>query len=189
MRRLIVLGLLAVLAALAALTPGAADGKTSGPNGRIAFARNDPADTEGETFTYTANPDGSDVRPLLPEFHSSDPRWSPDGTEVAVISGLGGGCPPTCTGSTVIIDPASGDYRVLGSQGFPAVSTFCSIWSPDASHFACEGGNDEDSSVNGVYTIRSSDGGGLTRLTDPGGAHDGPLDYSPDGREIVFGRF
>jgi Tol biopolymer transport system component len=189
MRKLIVIGLLGGLAAFGAMTAMPADGKVPGPNGRIAFAQDDPASTEGETFTYTANPDGSDVRPLFPGFHSAFPRWSPDGSEVAVISGLGEPCPPTCTGNTVIINPDTGDYRVLASQGFPAISTFCSVWSPDATHFACEGGNDSDSSVNGVYAIRSSDGGGLTRLTNAGGGRDIPIDYSPDGMELVFGRF
>jgi len=54
---------------------------------------------------------------------------------------------------------------------------------------ACEGGNDSDPTVNGIYTIRSSDGGGLTRLTNAEGARDIPLDYSPNGTQIVFGRF
>jgi TolB protein len=189
MRKLIVLGLLAALTALASLTAMPADGKVPGLNGRIAFARDDPANTEGETFTYTANSDGSDVQPLFAGFHSAFPRWSPDGSEVAVISGLGEPCPPTCTGNTVIINPDTGDYRVLSPQGFPAVATFCSVWSPDATHFACEGGNDSDSSVNGIYTIRSSDGSGLTRLTNAEGGRDIPIDYSPDGTQIVFGRF
>jgi Tol biopolymer transport system component len=104
------------------------------------------------------------------------------------VSGLGTPCPPTCTGNTVIINPDTGTYRVLASQGFPAVSTFCSIWSPDATHFLCDGENDDNATVNGIYTIRSSDGGGLTRITDAGGMVDVPIDYSPDGRQIVFGR-
>lgn len=173
-----------LLGLTAARTPAAA--QEPGTNGRIAFARFDPA--QQDDVTFTANPDGSDMRPLLPGFTSGAPHWSPDGREVAVISGLGAICPPTCVGNTVIVNPASGAYRVLGPQGFPAVSTFCSIWSPDAGHFACEGGNDDDASVNGIYTIRSSDGAGLTRITDAGGMHDIPIDYSPDGRHIVFGR-
>jgi Tol biopolymer transport system component len=88
----------------------------------------------------------------------------------------------------VIIDPDTGSYRVLASKGFPAVSTFCSIWSPDARHFACQGSNDANAKVNGIYTIRSSDGGGLTRVTNAGGLGDIPIAYSPDGRQIAFGR-
>jgi Tol biopolymer transport system component len=164
-----------------------AGAKVAGTNGRIAFSRYDP-ETD-DNIAYTANPDGSDEQQLLPGFRSSTPRWSPDSSEVAVVSGLGIPCPPTCTGNTVIVDPDTGDYRVLLPQGYPDVSTFCSIWSPDATHFACEGGNDDDHARNGVYTIRSSDGGGLTRLTDAHGGRDIPIDYSPDGTQIAFGRF
>jgi Tol biopolymer transport system component len=77
---------------------------------------------------------------------------------------------------------------VLAPQGLPEVSTACSIWSPDATHFACEGDSDPAVAPNGVYTIRSSDGGGLTRITNAEGALDVPIDYSPDGTQIVFGR-
>src|SRR5439155_2049570 len=79
-------------------------------------------------------------------------------------------------------------YTVLPAQGLPALNTSCSIWSPDGTRFACEGDNASDPSVSGIYTVRSSDGGGLVRLTDPGLLHDVPIDYSPDGRRIVFGR-
>src|SRR5881409_384526 len=114
---------------------GPAQARTPGANGRIVFARYYPS--SDSSFTYTANADGSDQTRLLPGYESSSPHWSPDGTQVAVTSGLGAPCPPTCTGNTVIINPSTGQQRVLASQGFPAVSTFCSIWSPDASHFLC----------------------------------------------------
>jgi Tol biopolymer transport system component len=188
MQKRIILTLVAGFAALVALTAMPASAKVQGTNGKIAFGREDFS--LGDTVTYTMNPDGSNVQPLFPAgFTSGSPHWSPDGTQVAVTSGLGIPCPPTtCTGNTVIVNPDTGDYRVLTAQGLPTVGTWCSIWSPDATHFACEGGNDSDSSPNGIYTIRSSDGGGLTRLTDAGGARDIPIDYSPDGSKIVFGR-
>ena len=187
MHKPIVLTLVAGLAALVALTAMPASAKVPGAKGRIAFSREDY--NLGDTVTYTMNPDGSNVQPLFPAgFTSGSPHWSPDGSQVAVTSGLGVPCPPTCTGNTVIVNPDTGDYRVLAAQGFPAVSTWCSIWSPDAMHFVCDGENDSDSSVNGLYIIRSSDGGGLTRITNAGGGTDLPFDYSPDGTQIVFGR-
>jgi TolB protein len=181
----------AFVASLAiALASGSGPARAAGPdvtNGRIAFARATPDHQDDQTFT--ANADGSDVRELLPEFTSGSPHWSPDGRYVAVISGLGAACPPTCTGNTVIIDPTTGNDRTLASQGFPAVSTFCSIWSPDATYFLCDGENDNDATVNGIYTIRSSDGGGLTRITSAvDGMVDVPIAYSPDGTQIAFGR-
>jgi Tol biopolymer transport system component len=72
----------------------------------------------------------------------------------------------------------------------------CRAWSPDAARLLCQairfGG---DPSLNGVYTIRASDGGGLRRLTvnpyppqgDFGGG-DIPGDFSPDGSRFVFMR-
>jgi Tol biopolymer transport system component len=178
-RRRIAALVVAVAAIALIVVGGPAQAKVPGPNGRIAFARFDPSIDDDRT--YTMNPDGSSLQPLFPAFGSISPHWSPDGTQVAVVSGFG-----TFNPNTVIINPDTGDYRVLPSQGFP-VQTFCSLWSPDASHFACAGGS-EDPTLNGVYTIRSSDGGGLTRITNAEGASDVPIDYSPDGTQIVFGR-
>ena len=45
-----------------------------------------------------------------------------------------------------------------------------------------------DPSRNGVYSIRASDGGGLTRITSNPGGDDIPGDYSPDGKRLVFVR-
>jgi TolB protein len=177
---------LVVIALIGTATASVSSATALPTNGRIAFARATPDHQDDQTFT--ANADGSDVHELLPGFTSGSPHWSPDGRHVAVISGLGAPCPPTCTGNTVIIDPVTGTYRTLASQGFPAVSTFCSIWSPDGARFLCDGGNDDNPAVNGIYTIRSSDGGGLTRITDSGGMTDAPIAWSPDGLKIAFGR-
>jgi Tol biopolymer transport system component len=167
--------------------PSNATADATPDNGRIVFSRFDPE--ADDNFTYIARADGT-VRPLFPDYTSGSPNWSPDGRHVAVISGLGhSDCIPTCTGYTVIIDPSNGSWRALAPVGLPRVGTFCSLWSPDGTRFACEGGNDSDTSVNGIYTIRSSDGGGLRRITDAGGMADVPIAWSPDGSQIVFGRW
>ena len=181
----LVLACLASIVLVSAPSNATADGTPQ--NGRIVFSRQDPAGEEN--YTYITRADGT-VRPLFPEYTAGSPNWSPDGRYVAVISGLGQECSPTtCSGNTVIIDPSDGSWRALAPVGMPRVGTFCSLWSPDGSLFACEGGNDSDTSVNGIYTIRSSDGGGLRRITDAGGMADVPIAWSPDGSQIVFGRW
>lgn len=165
----------------------AAVARTGPIDGRIVFSRFDP--NVDDNFTYITNAEGS-VRPLFPEFTSGSPNWSPDGRLVAVISALGQPCTPTtCTGHTVIIDPSDGSWRALAPAGTPEVGTFCSLWSPDGTLFACEGGNDSDRRVNGIYVIRSSDGGGLRRITDANGMADVPIAWSPDGSQLAFGRW
>lgn len=177
--------LLTSLALTPALPNAAAD--TTPSNGRIVFSRSDPA--VDDNFTYILGADGT-ARPLFPDFTSGSPNWSPDGRHVAVISGLGQQCSPTtCTGHTVIIDPSDGSWRALPPAGMPQVGTFCSLWSPNGQLFACEGGNDTDTRVNGIYLIRSSDGGGLTRITDARGMAEVPIAWSPDGSQLAFGRW
>jgi Tol biopolymer transport system component len=63
------------------------------------------------------------------------------------------------------------------------------VWSPDSKRLACESFGDTDPSRNGIYTIRSSDGAGLTRMTSNPGGDDLPGDYSPQGKRFVFARF
>ena len=162
MKRVSVL-LVLLATVLVTLPPNGALGTTKS-NGRIVFSRYDPA--VDDNYTYIVESDGS-VQPLFPAFTSGSPQWSPDGRRVAVISGLGQQClPTTCTGNTVIIDPIDGTWHALPPVGMPEIGTFCSLWSPNGTTFACQGGNDSDASVNGIYTIRSTDGGGLTRITD-----------------------
>jgi hypothetical protein len=150
-----------VVIALAAVAALPAAAKVPGPNGRIAFARIVNPDT-GDSITYTANPDGSHLQQLFSADYSGNPRWSPDGSRVAVLSAAG---LPCCTVAAVIVNPDNGSYRVLKMPD-PTLFTACWVWSPDAKRLACDGESDSDPSRNGIYTIRTSDGGGLTRITD-----------------------
>src|SRR6266516_4834570 len=47
----------------------------------------------------------------------------------------------------------------------------------------------DDGSQNGIHTIRSSDGGGLTQITSNPGGDDVPGSWSSNGKRIVFQRF
>jgi dipeptidyl aminopeptidase/acylaminoacyl peptidase len=151
-------------------------------SGRIAFMRGDEA--EEASVVYTVDPDGSDERRLIPEGNSARPTWSPDGTEIHVFC---------CNDGMVahFIDPETGEVLRALPPPEPSLETYCGgSWSPDGKRISCEGFGVEDRSLNGVYTIRTSDGGGLRRVTSPpNGGFDIPGEFSPDGQRLVFARW
>ena len=163
--------------AVAALPAGA---KVRGPNGRIVFGRFDPA--VGDFHLFTINPDGTDEVQLLPGT-AECPRWSPDGEKIQVCV-----TNPKGLGRPATLNPDGSDFRLLDNPD-PSLNLPCWAWS-SRGRLACEGWDDvHPNRTPGVFTVRSSDGGGLLRVTaNPYGGHDVPGDYSPDGTRIVFGR-
>jgi hypothetical protein len=160
---------------------GSAAAQTSGLEGRIVFMRGDPSEgvLAGEGVTYTVNADGSGERQLFPDGDSPGPGWSPDGSEIAIFC---------CDNGMVahLLDPDTGDLREFPPPD-PTVETHCGLaWSPDGTRLACEGYGVDDPAGNGVYTIRASDGGGLSRVTSFSGGFDSPGDYSPAGDRLAF---
>jgi Tol biopolymer transport system component len=89
---------------------------------------------------------------------------------------------------TAVIAPDGTVQRVLEIPD-DTLNAVCTVWSPDDSRLACEAWDDGDPTRSGIYTVRSSDGGDLQRLTTPPtGMGDLPGDYSPDGTQFVFKR-
>jgi Tol biopolymer transport system component len=173
------LPLAAVVLTVVAVVPAAA--RPPGVNGQIAFGRFDPL--IGDTVLYAVNPDGSHEHPLLQQ-GLEGARWSPDGTRVA------GCCDAVHTGTIINVD--TGTTATIPPQpDLDNRSMYCgfSPWSPDGSRLACEWFEESDVSQNGIYTVRTSDGGDLRRLTSAGGGDDQPGDYSPNGRHLVFAHF
>jgi Tol biopolymer transport system component len=170
-----------VLCAGMALPASPAQAKAPGPNGRIAFSRGDRDDN---TVTYTANPDGSHLQQLFPGF-SVGPRWSPDGSQVSIFTACTDG-EENC--AATVVDPDTGAFRQFKWPD-PTLETNCGGgWSPDGTRLACESFGVTDPSRNGIYTIRASDGRGLSRITSNPDGDDLPGDYSPDGQRLVFSR-
>jgi hypothetical protein len=67
---------------------------------------------------------------------------------------------------------------------YPNLFLGCEVWSPNGARLACEGGF-IDPTLQGVYTVRSSDGGDLQRITSDPFGDDCPSDYSPNGKRLV----
>jgi hypothetical protein len=170
MRKLVVLAFLA--AVMGAIAAASATAKPPGTNGLISFTRFEPA--LQQDVVYTINPDGSGERQLLVGGESG--HWSPDGTRILVG--------PDCCAER-ILNPDNGIYTELPTF-YPDLGLFlgCGVWSPDGARLACEGFGDQPS-ADGVYTVRSSDGGDVRRVTS-GADDDYPGDYSPNGKRIVF---
>ena len=166
------LAIAAVLLILILATLLAAGGRLSGPptNGRIVFGRFDPV--QDDTVLYTVNPDGTHLLKLRSETHEC-PYWSPDSKRIttteAVMNGDGTG------------------FRTLAIPNGP-LFVGCGVWSLDGKRIVAEGWSDTDQSQDGLYSLRSSDGGDARRLTTSPFGHDIPIGSSPDGSSIAFMR-
>lgn len=148
------------------------------PGGRIAYGRFGP----GGVSLFTVNPDGSNETVLLPP-GDEGPRWSPVGHRLSATVES-----PQGSIFVGVVNP-DGSGLVRFNSPDPTLQLGCGAWSPDGSRLACEGWDDSHPARNGIYTVRASDGGDLMRVTtSPGGGHDGPGGYSPDGLQIVFVR-
>jgi Tol biopolymer transport system component len=176
MLKLILITTLAALTAATALTALPAAAKAPGVNGQIVFARFDSK--LGDTVAYTINPDGTHQQQVFsPTVTAELPHWSPDGTRIA----------DSCCGlAAFILNPDTGSTTSLPMTD-PDLFYACNVWSPDGQQLACEAGF-IDPSRQGVYTIRSSDGGALTQITSIPGGDDIPDSYSPDGKRLAFTR-
>jgi dipeptidyl aminopeptidase/acylaminoacyl peptidase len=164
--------------AMLAMSAAPAAAKVPGPNGRIVYGIWDPA-IEAEHL-FTVNPEGSDVRDL--SVISDVNAWSPNGSKI-LITDLQTG-PPL---RPATINPDGSGFLRLDATFDPLLHLACGAWSPAGDRIACQGFTDEEpSEKNGMYTVRSSDGGGLLRLTHARPPGDVPGDYSPDGSRIVF---
>jgi Tol biopolymer transport system component len=156
-------------------SPGPADATVAGQAGSIVFARFDSS--LGSTVIYTVNPDGSDLRPLFTDF-AEFPHWSPDGDLVSIFCCEDGM-------AAHFVDPDTGSFRELAPPD-PSLEVHCGNWSSDGQRVACESFGVDDPRRNGIYSIRTSDGKGLKRITSNPGGEDAPGDYSPDGQHLVF---
>jgi WD40-like Beta Propeller Repeat len=165
MRKLVILTLL--VAGITAVLALPAATKPRGTNGKMVV--NVDNSVTGQEQVYTIDPDGSDMQLLANDTEAG--QWSPDGTKIPLSSGY--------------LDIETGAFTDLHLPDglYPGLFLFCGAWSPNGARLACEVFG-EDPSLNGIYTIRSSDGGDLQRVTTAE-FDDCPADYSPNSHRLL----
>jgi Tol biopolymer transport system component len=145
-------------------------------NGPIAFGRFDPA--LGDFSLWTADSDGTHQRPLttVPSFM---PNWAPDGARVAFDF-------PDDTGEHIatIRSDGTGQRQLTFGPGIQEVARY----SPDGRLLAFDASAllPDDPAFTTDIWVMDTDGSNPRQVTR-GGFDVEPV-FSPDGRQIAFGR-
>jgi len=134
---------------------------------------------------YVADANGTDRQLVYePGEYCCINRVSPDRTRILVMPGTDQ--TGAVRGGTLSVDGS--EFELL-PQPDKSLNLVPSAWSPDGTRIAFEGWDPSDPSRNGIYSAQASDLSDLVRVTDrPGLPHDSPLDYSPDGTQLLFYR-
>lgn len=140
--------------------------------------------TVQESSWFTVRPDGSGVTNL--HLTSSCASWWPGGRKILISDDAYAHAGHPLRPATINPD-GSGLHR-LDAVGAANLNLGCGQVSPDATTIVLEGFSQPSSAgINGIYTVRASDGGGLVRLThSPPESSDGVPRFAPDGRHVVF---
>jgi Tol biopolymer transport system component len=128
---------------------------------------------------FTVRPDGSERRDL--DIAATCAVWFPDGSEILITNDAAFGPSPL---RPAIVDPDGSNLRPLDATRNPDLNLGCGDVSPDGSRIALEGfSQNGDPELNGIYSVRASDGGGLIRILR---GPVSPPKYSPDGTLLSF---
>jgi Tol biopolymer transport system component len=148
------------------------------PGGLILFGDWDQAVQQAAWFTV--RPDGSGIDDL--DVTATCAVWFPGGRKILITNdaAVAAGTPLR----PAVVDPDGSNRQPLDATTNPNLNLGCGDVSPDGSRIALEGfGQDGHAELDGIYSIRAADGGGLVRLLR------GPISpprYSPDGTRLSY---
>jgi Tol biopolymer transport system component len=172
-----VVALAAVALAIRALAPVPPHEPLAPRSGRLIYGAWDQQIQQAEWFVAQA--DGSRSRAL--GITATCAVWFPDDARILITNdaalGLGSPLRPA------VVRADGTGLRPLVATDDDELNLGCGDVSPDGRRIALEGFGQTDGSLDGIYTVRASDGGGLVRL------HKGqasPPEYSPDGSRLLF---
>jgi tricorn protease-like protein len=148
--------------------------------GKILFTR--AGYNYGDETVFTADADGTNERRITGVGMTCCPRWSPDGKHILMAASA-----PDGRLTTQIVDPDGSHLRTVplppGTLNLECAQALSLV----TGRLACVGWSDTKAGLNGVYTVRASDGGGVVQLTHCS-EECRVFDFSPDGSEIFFFR-
>jgi Tol biopolymer transport system component len=125
----------------------------------------------GDSTVFTADANGSNEQRITGFGQVCCPRWSMDGSSIL-------------WGSEFHEPDGTLIRKVSLPSHPPGLNLVPQAFSLATDRLACEGWDDHRPGLDGIYTVRASDGGDLVRVTHE---HDIPADFSPDGSRIFFG--
>ena len=192
------------------------DVQISPDGSRIVYVRvsHDIMTDRARRNLWMINADGTNNRPLRSEIRSfSSPRWSPDGTRIAYVSAAEGS--PQLyvrwmdSGQTALLTNLveapdaiawSPDGKSLAFTQLvpskkeplaaPPPKPEGATWAPpvkviDSVVYSADGAGYLEAGYQHVFIV-SAEGGTPRQLTEGDFNHDGPLSFTPDGKELVF---
>ena len=148
------------------------------PGGVILYGRPTPRD---RMEWFTVRPDGTATHDLGIE--ATCAVWFPDGSRILITNdeAVGPGTPLR----PAVVDPDGSNLRPLDLVRNPVLHLGCGEVSPDGTTIVLEGfGKGGRRELDGIYTVRASDGGGLVPLIQRPGTV--VPRYSPDGTQVIF---
>ena len=138
-----------------------------GPNGKIAFTRDDAIYVMENNGANPTRITGNAVAGRV----YYNPTWSPDGKRLAFSSSIGLG------DFDIGVMDADGGNEVVFVD--PSADEIAPTWSPDGGRLMFQKGGD-------IAVMDFPSGGNLTNITNSPSVFEGEPDWSPDGSRIVF---